>query len=678
MQPHTDPRLLALRDALAGQVLQGSGGISYHLRERIGEGGQGWVFKAAWDEPGGFIVIVKVLRPDAVTRETLTRFQREAEVLRMLAQGSRPNPHIVRFFDHAAATVTPPGGGDPLTLPYTVLEYVHGPTLEQVLASSKNEGLSVERVRRLVRHVVLALEAVHAQKVVHRDLKPSNILLATDVGPSEVAKVTDFGLVKLVDVNLQRTTALAGASLGYAPPEQYEQGNQRVSSRTDVFSLAAITFEMITGKRAFPYREGENPLLIITRILNGPRPSLTKTRDSLPQELKARPDLVERLDVELARATAADPEARHESATDLWNALDPIFRAVLPDRRSYTPSPNSPPQGTAIVASAPPAAAHAASTLENPAGPVPEATAANPASWRWRIKSRALRPQSVRAATLSPTGDAVVAVGPAGFAHYTDARGWVAMPGPAGIDPRGVRGVRWLKTGDVLFHGDGGVVGRLGPSSAPEVWAVPDREVCFLGAHRDDDGTLTLVGERPSRAARTRGAASTVGVVAQLADGKLSLLSEAAACVRLRGAARLRGGTLVACGDWGALARLELGVVEMVGAVCGGHLHAIEATDDGGALTVGAGGHALSVSPRLEAQLEAVQTTRDLMCLALGEDGSAWAGAAQARLLRRSSGSWVRMSGDLGVTGTVVGVWATPRTVRAVCDDGAILEGVLG
>src|ERR1700721_2188442 len=145
-----DPRLIALRDALEGQVIHGN--TSYHLRERIGEGGQGWVFKANWDEPSGLVVIVKVLRPDAVNNEALVRFQREAEVLRLLSQG-RPNPHIVRFFDHAVAHVASPPG--PLELPFTVLEYVNGPTLESVLKGIRGHGLPVERVRRLVRQVVL-------------------------------------------------------------------------------------------------------------------------------------------------------------------------------------------------------------------------------------------------------------------------------------------------------------------------------------------------------------------------------------------------------------------------------------------------------------------------------------------------------------------------------------------
>src|SRR5580658_9152045 len=119
MQP-VDPRLVALRDAITGQVLEASGGLRVYVREAIGEGGQGWVFRANWDDPDGYGVIVKVLRPDAATPEALIRFSREAQVLRMLGQTSRPNPHIVRFFDHATARFQFPGG-PPVELPFTVL-----------------------------------------------------------------------------------------------------------------------------------------------------------------------------------------------------------------------------------------------------------------------------------------------------------------------------------------------------------------------------------------------------------------------------------------------------------------------------------------------------------------------------------------------------------------------------
>ena len=73
MSSAPDPRLVPLRDSLSGTVLRGTGGVSYHLRECIGEGGQGWVFRANWDDPSGMVVIVKVLRPDIVATEALRR-----------------------------------------------------------------------------------------------------------------------------------------------------------------------------------------------------------------------------------------------------------------------------------------------------------------------------------------------------------------------------------------------------------------------------------------------------------------------------------------------------------------------------------------------------------------------------------------------------------------------------
>ena len=232
--------------------------------------------------------------------------------------------------------------------------------------------------------------------------------------------------------------------------------------------------------------------------------------------------------------------------------------------------------------------------------------------------------------------------------------------------------------GDLLLFGAQSLAVRLSASGAHEAWGIPDRDITFLGACVEDSGVTTLVGERQTRGSNRPQSANTVGAVAQFVGDRLNLVSDAPACPRLRGTTRLRGGTYLACGDWGALVRLELGVAEHVGSVCGGHLSSIEATDDGGAVTVGVGGHALYITPRLEGQLEAVQTTRDLLALTIAEDGAAWAGAAQARLLRRTGGAWVRMSGDVGIAPSIVAIWAATRVVRAVCDDGAIIEGRLG
>ncbi|HEX8795659.1 MAG TPA: serine/threonine-protein kinase [Polyangiaceae bacterium] len=677
MQP-VDPRLLALRDLLPGRVLEGTRGARYHVRERIGEGGQGWVYTAAWDEPGGFLVIVKLLRPDAVTPEALSRFEREAQVLRMLGQAARPNPHIVRFFDHASARLPSPHGGDPVELRYTVLEYVRGQTLETVLDQSRkqtgNVGLPLERTRRIGRQVTLALSDVHAHKIVHRDLKPSNVLLANE-GGTESAKVTDFGLVKVVDMNLGKTTALAGASLGYAPPEQFEQGNRRVSPRTDVFSFASMLYEMLTGVRAFPYGEGENPLIIVTRLLNGPRPSLVHTRGALPPELAQRRDLVERLDAVLVRATAAEPNERHATIDELWGEVEPVLRGAV-ERRSFAPA-----GGDSGARSNPSALLETLETTQQQRGGAEaDAKLANPAAWVWRVRVPPLRAGAAKSAAFDASGEAAVAVGPTGLLRWAGA-GWTQVALPPELDARLLRGVTWLRAGEILLYGARSTAVRFVPGTGIEAWQMPDVEATFLGAHADPQGTVTLVGERPARrAVRGGGQTTTMGTLAQFARGKVTLVSDASACARLRGATRLRSGVVVACGDWGAVVRLELGVAEHVGSVCGGHLHAIAAVPDGGALTVGAGGHALSLSPRLQAQLEAVQTTRDLFALAVDAAGCAWAGSAQARLLRRTpttGASWVRMSGELGLQSSVVALWVTPRAVRAICDDGAVVEGIV-
>jgi serine/threonine protein kinase len=702
----TDPRLLALRDKLPGQVLRGSQGVQYHLRDRIGEGGQGWVFTANWDEPGGFVVIVKVLRPDAVSGDALRRFQREAEVLRMLSQQPRPNPNIVRFYDHAVAHMPSPVGGEPLVLPFTVLEYVNGLTLEQALDTTRGRGLPVERVRRIVRQVAQALELVHAQNIVHRDLKPSNILLATEAG-AEVAKVTDFGLVKVVEVSMQRTTSLAGASLGYAPPEQYEQGNQRVSVRTDVFSLAAITYEMLTGKYAFPFRDGENPLLIVTRILNGPRPSLAEHPSAVAAELQGRGDLIQQLDVHFARALSPDPKDRHSSVAEFWGQMEPILRSAVegarpsappaasnaasqlpflatvpaypagarvPTRASGLPAVDMPAPREEISGSFPAPSAPRPSLMSDGRSRPSEGEAARPAAWTWRVTTLSIQPGIVVAASFSPDGQSAVGVGPTGLARW-DKGTWVGVALPSAVDTRLVRGLKRVRNGDVVLVGERALAVRIAPSGANEVWHVPDREATFHMAFVDDrTGSVTLGGDRPGRAS-SRG--STVGTLVQLVDGRVVFSSDVAGTMRLRAAARVMSGSILICGDFGALARLDGGNAEHVGSLCGGHLLAIESLPDGGAVTVGAGGHALYVSPRLEAHLEAVQTTRDLLSLAVGEDGSAWAGAAQARLLRRTGDSWVRMSGDLGLAAGVIALWAGARCVRAVCDDGAVIEGQL-
>ena len=698
---------VALRDSLVGRELHGSGGATYILRKCIGEGGQGWVFTANYDSADGVVVIVKVLRPTHLSDEGAKRFEREASVLRMLSQQATPNPYIVRFFDHATALVPAPAGGT-CSLPFTVLEYVDGITLAQAIDARPGEGMHAERARRILRQMAHALDHVHAHKLIHRDLKPSNVLLAVEAG-GEVAKITDFGLVKLVELASGRTTNLAGASVGYAPAEQYEHGNERVGPRTDVFSLAAVAFEMLTATMAFPFSEGENPLLCVTRMLNGPRPTLLSAFDSLCPELRARPQSVTELDAALTRALSASPAERFASAGELVGELAGPLRAATEALPTISRSPaslalaeTSPmSQNTArsLTTARRDAVAHIGranartapmAAVAEPAVAVPatgpglgsgehrlSAEAAPTEQWRWSLSTPSIRAGVVTGATFFDAGETIVAAGPTGLARWN--RGaWTAAAQPSALTPEHVRGVTALPSGELLLFGARGLAMIVSATGAHRQLHAPDPEAIFHGAHVDSDETFTLVGEHPARGQFDRTAHSdAAAIVAEYSKLALARVLGAPPVSRLHAATRTVSGQLIACGDRGALVGVDSGGANYLGALCLGDLNAIVATSDGGATTVGSGGHALQLSADLRPRLEAVQTARDLLCLCVSSAGRLWTGSRQTRILRRSGDAWLRMSGELPVTGDIVALHAGTRTVRAVCSDGAVVEGVL-
>ncbi len=112
-----------IRDSLIGTALLGNAGRTFYLRELLGEGGQGWVFKANYDDPDGFWIVVKLLRPEGLNQETLERFERETRALQMLGAQATPNPNIVRFYDHGIHHLKLYGAD--LLLPFIALEFVN-------------------------------------------------------------------------------------------------------------------------------------------------------------------------------------------------------------------------------------------------------------------------------------------------------------------------------------------------------------------------------------------------------------------------------------------------------------------------------------------------------------------------------------------------------------------------
>jgi serine/threonine protein kinase len=612
------PSLHDLRDRLRHAVFDGPGGQRYQILELIGEGGQGWVFKAAQGDAAAPFVVLKVLRPDLAKSDAFSRFEREAVVLRALSSGPSPSPHIVRFFDHGRAHVR--GADGPVEVSYLVLEYIDGPPLSRVLAAHGGFGLPVARVRRILRQVARALGDLHAQNIVHRDLKPSNILLASR-DASEVAKVTDFGLVKVVDGPFNQTVTMAGASAGYAPPEQYEVGNRRVGPATDVFAFGAILFEALSGCEAFPVGPGDTPLRLVARMIGDDRPALTRVSATLARELRDRPDVTTALDREIARAIDGDPGRRHASIAELWDAVEPLLRAVT----GITNRPSEPSiQGPS--ASAPNPSSHHAS--------VPSPAALGGGS---RVIGKPLTGERLRGATFTPDARGIVAVGAYGLYHFTNGV-WSALRAPRGVDPANVRGLGRLHGGDLLLYGDGLAV-RMAPSGQSSSIDPAAGDVAWLGAQAGEAGAVRDI------------------------DG----------AARLHAAARLDAGVVLVCGTHGALFAIDAGEVLDVAWGRTGHLYAAASAHGGGAFVVGSGGHALSIvapHPLLRgvappATLEAVQTTRDLTAVIVTPSGAAVAAGAQGRLLVRQAGTWSRVSLEATTEGIVA------IAARAKVDDAA-------
>lgn len=662
--------LQTLRDDLIGGSLTGSGDVRYFLRELIGEGGQGWVYKANYDEPDGMWVVVKLLRPDSVHQESLVRFQREAQVLRLIGTQATPSPNVVRFYDHGIASFELGEiNKEWVELPFTVLEYVDGITLADVVDASPNEGLAIARVRRLLRQVVRALESVHAHRVVHRDLKPSNILIMTQSG-TEVVKVTDFGLVKLVDLKLTQTAAIAGATLGYAPPEQYEHGNERVTERTDVFSLAAIIFECVAGRAAFPYNDGENPLRVITRILTGPRPSLAYAPRMLSPELRGQSDLVAQLDVVFSKALQPDPSLRQPSCRALWSEVEPILKAaegraveagILPAGRDG--SLPGVPVGS-LARSRPPLGGTDATTMDGPV--IARKVAGPPAppmdTQRLTLLSGSLRGIELRDAVFGGDGS-ILAIGPSGLYRWAE-RAWSALPPPRGLDPRWVRGMMRTPDGKTLLFGDEGCIATLEPDGSIVPWQTIRNDIRILGAWMDGPDEAFVVGER-----LTTGGGFTLHV----ARGHEHAAQFIETPTVMRAISRTVGGALIVCGDAGALTHLRFPVHQPIAWERTGHLFAMCRRAAGGMAIVGSGGHALYVSPSGDALLEPVQTTRDINAVAAACDGAMWAVGSDGRVLRYDGTTWVRVDPSTSIPVRLIGLGPTADGMVALGEDGTVV-----
>jgi len=259
----------------------------YEIRGTIGVGGMGVVYRG-WDARLNRPVAVKTLKSDlARDQDHRERFLREA---RAAAALSHPNVTQIYFIGEE--------GGQP----FFAMECLEGKSLEAVL---REEGkLAPDRAIALVRQAAAGLKAAAARGIIHRDVKPSNLVLT----PDGVLKVTDFGLAKLTlsDTGLTMSGVILG-SPNYMAPEQASGGSSDI--RSDIYSLGATLYEMVTGHPPF---EGPTPVSII----------LKHAREPLRNPRQFSPDLPYPLTLLLQRMLAKRPEDRPKDYDALIRELD--------------------------------------------------------------------------------------------------------------------------------------------------------------------------------------------------------------------------------------------------------------------------------------------------------------------------------------------------------------------
>jgi hypothetical protein len=292
----------------------------YRLIRCMGTGGMGEVWEALHERTKGRVALKLLLPEMGRHREVLLRFQREVEVTSGLN-----HPNIVRISD---ANNLADGR------PFLVMEYLEGHDL-----SSISGPLPLAEVCDIVEQTARGLHAAHSRSIVHRDLKPANIFIVPLPGTRHrLIKILDFGISKALNglSALTQTQTMMGTP-NYMAPEQATGGLSSLDARADQFSLAAIAYELLTGRMAF---HGDGPMNVLYKVVNAQPISFSALGLDVPPAVEAI----------VMRGLSKQPRDRFESVLDFGTALRraanphaadsaPVMPVVEAVGRTVTPGP---------------------------------------------------------------------------------------------------------------------------------------------------------------------------------------------------------------------------------------------------------------------------------------------------------------------------------------------------
>jgi serine/threonine protein kinase/tetratricopeptide (TPR) repeat protein len=248
---------------------------SYKLLERIGEGGMGEVWMAEQRQPMQRKVALKIIKAGMDTHQVVARFEAERQALALM-----DHPHIARVLD---------GGATACGRPYFVMELVKG---TPITIYCDEHRLTVRERLELFLPVCQAIQHAHQKGIIHRDIKPSNVLIAPYDG-RPVPKIIDFGVAKATGQRLTERTLYTGfgsivGTLEYMSPEQAELNNQDIDTRSDIFALGVLLYELLAGTTPLSHERVTHAafteILRAIREEEPPKPSarLSDSQETLP------------------------------------------------------------------------------------------------------------------------------------------------------------------------------------------------------------------------------------------------------------------------------------------------------------------------------------------------------------------------------------------------------------
>ncbi len=294
----------------------------YKLLQQIGEGGMGVVYMAEQTEPVERRVALKIIKPGMDTRQVIARFEAERHALAMM-----DHPNIARVLD-AGTTET--------GRPYFVMELVKGVPITQYC--DEHHLTPQERLELFV-PVCHAVQHAHQKGIIHRDIKPTNVLVA-EYDDRPVPKIIDFGVAKAIDQRLAERTAFTQfgqvvGTIDYMSPEQAKLNQLDIDTRSDIYSLGVLLYELLSGETPFErqrlrsaafdeilriIREEEPPRPSLRLSSSGSLPSIAANRDTEPKKLSA---LVRgELDWIVMKALEKDRTRRYETANGFAADID--------------------------------------------------------------------------------------------------------------------------------------------------------------------------------------------------------------------------------------------------------------------------------------------------------------------------------------------------------------------